>query len=49
MGGPEERDLGDGEEEVFAPFTTVNLCDYSETKKMIEDLIPGRQKRDSPF
>lgn len=35
MGGPEEKDLGDVEEEVSTPFITVNLCDYSDTKKII--------------
>ena len=34
MGGPEEKDLGDVEEEVSTPFITVNLCDYSDTKKI---------------
>lgn len=46
MGGPEEKDLGDLEEEVSVLFITVNLCDDSDTKKTIKDLTPGREKRD---
>lgn len=46
MGGPEEKDLGDLEEEVSVLFITVNLCDDRDTKKTIEDFTPGREKRD---
>lgn len=35
MGGPEQKNLRDVEEEVFVSLVTVILCDSDETKKIM--------------